>query len=125
MQSDLFTNLFSQSQPLLDTLVKANKLAIAEFEKLAALQTSTLSSYVDLCLAQLKAVSEIKDPQGVQNFYSEQLKALSTLSNKLIEDSQTLAQLGVDIRNDFSKLVEESLADVVPKAAKAEVREAA
>jgi phasin family protein len=125
MSSNLFTNPFEQSYPLLDTVARVNRLGVAELEKLVTLQMSTLASYVDFSLGQMKAASEISDPKSLQAFYTQQMEALNTLRQKVLDDSQALAKLAADFREEFAKLVEENVIELVPKAAKPEAREAA
>lgn len=125
MTNNPFSNIVEQPQFLLTPLTKVNKLAIADLEKLVALQTSTLASCVDWSLGQLKAASEVSDPQSLQNFCTSQVEALNGLRQKLIDDSQNLARLGATFQSEFNKLVEESVVELVPKASQAKAHEGA
>lgn len=125
MNANLFANVFEQSQPMLETVAKVNRLAISELEKVVALQTSNVASLTDFCLGQLKAASEIRDPSSLQGFYNNQVEALNVLRQKIVDDSQALAALGVDFKNELTKLIEQGVVDLVPKAVKAEERQAA
>lgn len=125
MTNNPFSNLVEQSQSLLAPVTKINKLAIADLEKLVALQTSTLASCIDWSLGQLKATTEVSDPQSLQNFYTGQVEALNGLRQKLIDDSQNLARLGATFQGEFNKLVEESVVELVPKTSQVKAHEAA
>lgn len=115
--NDVFAKAIEQTKPFLAPVVKSNKLAVANVEKLVALQLSSLQSYVDLGVNQLKEAAEVSSPQSLQAFYNQQLKAAETLRQKLVEDGKALVELGVGAKAEFEALAKENLAELNSKAA--------
>ena len=125
MSNELFTNVLSQTPELPATVVKANKLAAANIEKLTAWQIETVKSYIDLGLGRLKAAAEVTDSESLQAFYNDQLAVAKTVQEKLVNDSKALGELSADIKADIEKLVQESTVELTPKASKPASRKAA
>lgn len=115
--NEIFANAFEQAKPFLASAVKSNKLAVANLEKVVALQLSSLQSYVDLGVNQLKEAAEISDPQSLQAFYDKQLKAAETLRQKLVADSKALVELSVGAKAELDDLAKENLAELQKKTA--------
>ena len=125
MVNELFNNVLSQTPELPATVVKANKLAAANLEKVTAWQIAAVKSYVDLGLGRLKAATEITDPKGLQAFYNDQLEVAKTVQEKLLNDSKILGELSANIKADLDQLVQGSTVEPSPKASKTGGRKAA
>ncbi|TCO83519.1 phasin family protein [Plasticicumulans lactativorans] len=116
--SDVFATALEQYKTFVAPVVKANKLAVAGFEKLVAFQFATAQSYADLSLARLKAAAEVEDVKGLQAFYTAQLDTVAALRQKLLDDAKALTDLGNGFKAEFDKLAEETAAEL-PKAVQA------
>ena len=125
MYNELFANATNQIPALPANLLKANKLAVANIEKLATWQIASVKSYIDLGLDRLKAATEVTDVKSLQTFYNDQVKAVSALPQKVLEDSKTLANLGAGIKTDFEKLTKDTIAELSSKTTKTTPRKAA
>ena len=125
MSNELFANVFSQTPELPAAVVKANKLAAANIEKLTAWQIEVVKSYIDLGLGRLKAAIEVTDSKSLQAFYNDQLEVAKVVQEKLVNDSKALGELSADIKADLEKLVQESSVELSPKATKTGSRKAA
>jgi phasin family protein len=99
----------TKSQP--QSVVNANKLFVANLEKLVNFQMGILQSYKDMWLNQLKAAAEITDAQGLQQFYGRQTEVASTLRQKMMDDAKALADLGTSFKADFDKLAKDSVVE--------------
>lgn len=121
--NDLFKNV-ALPVALPAAVVKANKLAVANTEKLVAFQMGVLRAYVDLGLSRLKAASEVSDLKGLQAFYADQVELAKVVSQKLVADSKALTELGAGFKADFDALSKDFAAELAPVVAKP-VRKAA
>ena len=125
MSNELFTNVLSQTPELPTAVVKANKLAAANLEKLTTWQIKTVKSYIDLGLDRLKAATEVTDSESLQAFYKDQLEVAKTVQEKLVDDSKALGELSAAIKADLEKLVQESTVEPSSKTSKTGSRKAA
>lgn len=125
MYNELFNNVLSQTPELPATVVKANKLAAANVEKLTAWQIEAVKPYVDLGLGRLKAATEITDPKSLQAFYNDQLEVARIVQEKLLNDSKALGELSANFKADFDQLIQGNAVEPSPKARKTGGRKAA
>lgn len=112
-----FANVFAQFQSFQAPVVKANKLAVANFEKLVDFQFNAFRSYVDLTVEQLKAASEVNDPKSLQDFLAGRVEVANVVRQKVLDDTKALADLNAGFLAEFSKLAEENVAEVSDKVA--------
>ena len=118
MSDNIFAAFTDQSKLFLEPLAKMNALAISNLEKAINFQMSALQSYSSLGLKQLKNAGQISDAESLQDYGTSQIEFLGTLSKKIIEDAKNLTDLGLDIKNDFEALLQETqeAASRAPKA---------
>lgn len=64
--------------------------------KAANIHLDAIRKLTDLGLKNARAVLEIRDPQGLQQFIQGQTEAASTFSNQVQEDTRKLMDLGQD-----------------------------
>lgn len=119
--NELFTRSFEQSQTYLLPVVKTNRLWVANLEKLINFQISTLQSYVDLGLGQMKTAAEISSYQELQGFLGGQVEFATNLRQKLLDDAKVFADLSASFKADLDKLTEENVSELTEKATKAVV----
>lgn len=113
-----FANVFAQFQSFQAPVAKANKLAVANFEKLVGFQFNAFRSYVDLSVEQLKAASEVNDSKSLQDFLAGRAEVANVVRQKVLDDAKALADLNAGFLAEFSKLAEENVAEVSDKVAK-------
>lgn len=118
MSNDKLAPVLEQSQALLAPVVKTNKLAVAQLEKLVAFQKNALPSYVDLGLERLKAAATVDSPQSLQDFLTGQVEAVTTLRHKLIDDAKALTELSAGFQAEISELAKENASELSNQAAK-------
>ena len=114
MYKDLLPNVDMFVAPV----VKTNKLAVANLEKLVAFQISSLQTYVDISLAQMKSAAEVSNLQELQAFYKSQMDVAANLRQKVMDDFKALTDLGNGFKDDFTKLAEENVSELKVKAEK-------
>lgn len=111
-----FVNIFEQSQDFVAPVVKANKQAVANLEKLVSFQVNALQSYADLGIERLKAAAEVNNPQDLQAFLKGQVEAANALRQKGQADAKALAELISGFQAEFNAQVQDNVAEVGSKA---------
>ncbi|MGO4739170.1 phasin family protein [Bosea sp. 2KB_26] len=106
---ELSNNLMEPWKNSLTVAVETNRLALDNAQKLGVLQMGLLRSCMDLGFARLKAAAEIKDTDDLLAFQAGQIEAAMSLSEKLIDDSKALADLGEGIMEECGRLTEEAI----------------
>lgn len=117
MSNELFFNVFDKSSSVPASVVKANKLTVANFEKLVAFQMSSFQYYVDLGLTRVKDAAGVSNLQEWQDFVSGQMEFAHVLNQKVFDDAKTLREFGADFQADFDHLVKQVL-ESAPEAIK-------
>lgn len=125
MYEEMFTKNFAQAENFIEPIVKANKVALTNLEKLVNFQMSALQSYVDLGMEQLRAASEINSPQALQTYMSKQVETSNVLRQKLLDDAKALVDLGNGFKDEFAKLAEDNVKELVKSVPKAPAKKAA
>lgn len=109
MANETLTKISEQYQNFLGPVIKANKLSAVNLEALVNFQMSALQSYVDMAMSRMKTAADISDPASLQAFLTSQAEAISSLQQKFMDDTKTLADLMTRFKTEFEKLVRESL----------------
>jgi phasin family protein len=94
-----------------------NQLAVNHFEKLVALNFESAKAYGELGVAQLKAVSEVQDFDGLQSLVTRQNDVVKQMGEKLAADALAVVELSKSFNMDAQKIAKESLSAVSAKAA--------
>lgn len=121
MYEEMFSKNFPQVENFIEPAIKANKLAVDNFEKLVNFQMDAFQSYVDLGIEQMKAAAEINGPQAFQTYFSKQIETGNVLRQKILDDTKALVDLGNGFKEDFAKLAEanaKEFAKAAPKTVK-------
>jgi len=107
--NDVLTKMGEQYQNILSPVIKANKLSAANLEALVNFQMNALQAYVDMAMTRMKAAAEINDPASLQTFLTSQAETISSLNQKVMDDSKALGSLVGRFKTEFDNLVKESL----------------
>lgn len=97
-------------------VVKANKLFVANLEKLTDFQFDTLRAYSDVGLSRLKAAVEITDVEGLTAYAEASVAVAKDLGAKVQADAEALADLLNGFKAGFEALVAESSTEVAVSA---------
>lgn len=119
MYDEIFNKSFANTDQLVEPVVKANKLAVTNFEKLVSFQMNAMQTYVDMGLEQLKAAAEVNSPQTFQSFWSKQVEMSNVLRQKVLDDTKALVDLGNGMKDEFTKLAEDNVKEISQAAPKA------
>ena len=118
MYNDMFAPLMQNASALPAPMIKANKLVVAEVERLVNFQMGALRYYVDIVLNQLKAAAEISDVSGLQEFSKGQVEVANKVRQRVMDDTKALTELCTDFKADLDALAKESAEELdIKKAA--------
>ena len=117
--SEALEKAYSQTGNFIGPMVKMNKTAVHNLEKVVDFQLKSWHKYVDFGMSQLKAAAEIDGPKALQSFMGQQMESANELRQYMIEDFKSLTELSSEIREDMSKIAEENTKDMKSAANKA------
>ncbi|NUY56810.1 MULTISPECIES: phasin family protein [Salinivibrio] len=109
MYTDMFKAFSEQSEKALAPYVNFNKLVAKNVETLTELQMNAMRTYSSLGLEQMKAASEVKDVTSMTSFSSQQLAALTKLSQQMMDDSTKLQNIAKEFKEDIDKITAENM----------------
>lgn len=89
---------------------KFNALVVANVEKLVQFQLAAVETYSQIGLQQLRAALEVRDPQSLQAYVSNQQQVAKVVGEKLANDAKALAGLGQAFGAEVQQLVKENVA---------------
>lgn len=125
MTNEMFENFTAQLQTALAPAQELNKLYFYNVEKLVEIQLNSARDYAEICLDQFRSVSEINDQKGLEAFISKQTETFKHIGEKVMADSQAVANIGTEFSTEAQKIAEKSVevasaaVNVAPVAKKA------
>ncbi len=117
MKLNSYADFVEQYKNALAPVQKLSALGIENVEKLAALQLKSIDAYSKLAISQLKAALEVQDVAGFQAYLADQQTVVKTVSEKLVADAKSVAELGEKFSAEAQKVAKESFEAVGLKAA--------
>lgn len=125
MTNEIFEKFTAQVQTVLAPVQELNKLYFYNVEKLVEIQLNSARDYAEICLDQFRSVSEINDQKGLEAFITKQGETFKHIGEKVIADSQAVANIGTEFSTEAQKIAEKSVeaaaaaVNVAPVAKKA------
>lgn len=117
--SDTISKMYSQMQNFADPMVKANKMAAENLEKVIDFQLKTFQKYTDMSLQAIKAAAEIDSPSAFQAYVSKQVEAATAVRQEMLEDFKAWTEISTDIREDMQKFADDRIKNGKAAATKA------
>ncbi len=114
---NLFNKAMETPQALPESLLKANKLFIANMENILVFQVNAFKSYMDMGVNQLRAAAEITDLESLYDFYKRQAEIAETMQHKLMNDARIMSGMATHFQTEIEHLTKTALDEVLPKAA--------
>lgn len=105
MYEDLMKDVQEKIQPAID-VAEVNKKAL---ETLFALQSEYVTDFVDSSVAQLKALSEVKEPKEAVEL---QVKFFKELEGKMTDVAEKEMAALAEAKVEISEIVEKSLSEI-------------
>ena len=121
MQDNIINAFAEQAKSMYAPLTKLNTLMVDNMEKMTEFQLTTIKSYAELSIDQMKKAVEIKDAESLRSFSSAQAEVASTVNKKIMEDAKILS----DLANDFKGQVESVWKEATAEGTKAPEKKAA
>lgn len=106
--------VFVKPEVFFGPFIKANRVSVANVERLVNFYQGILPGYVDLGLNQLKAAVEVSDIESAQAFAKSQFEAVRVLHKMLVNDSNVLVELVKGFTADYNDVVRESAPEFTP-----------
>jgi phasin family protein len=85
-----------------------NALAIANMEKIADLQLKFFGDSLKAGVEQLKSVAAVTDAEGFKSYVNSQVAVSKQFTERSIEDSRTVAELGNSYAAEVQKVVKDA-----------------
>lgn len=86
-----------------------NVLAIQNLEKLVDMQLSYLEDSARAGVEQLKTAAAINDAEGFKNYITTQVETSRKFTERALEDSRTVAELGTGYATEVQKVMQDAL----------------
>lgn len=110
MYDNIFKTMTDQTEKAMAPFIKYNQLVVKNVEEATQIQLEALKACVDTSVEQLKGASEISDMQSLIEFNVKQVEAITSLSQKMIEDGKKIAKIGQDFKTEIEDLTSETMA---------------
>ena len=110
--------VFVKPEVVFGSVVKANRVAVANLENLVGFYQGILPGYVELGLNRLKAAVQVADVESAQAFAKGQVEAVKILHKMLVNDGNVLAELVKGFTTDYTGAVRESAPEFAPATVK-------
>ena len=124
MTNEIFEKFTAQAQTFFAPVQELNKLYIYNIEKLFEIQLNSARDYTEICLEQMRSASDITDQKALESFLSKQGDTFKSIGEKVIADSQAVANIGSQFSTEAQKIAEKSVeaataaVNMAPSAAK-------
>jgi len=109
MTNEIFEKFTAQVQTVFAPVQELNKLYVYNIEKLFEIQLNSARDYTEICLEQMRSASEITDQKALESFLSKQGETFKTIGEKVIADSQAVANIGSQFSAEAQKIAEKSV----------------
>ena len=116
MNNEMFAKFTTQAQNVFAPLQNLNKLYVHNIEKLFEIQLNSARDYTEICLEQMRSACEITDQKALEAFLGKQGETFKTIGEKVIADSQAVANIGSQFSTEAQKIAEKSIEDVTTAA---------
>ena len=94
---------------LVNSALEVNKIAIAEIEKLCALQRDSLAYYQELGVKQLQTIAEVQGVDDVKKIFSHSIATSGDIAKRVLEDLKNVVSRGNEFKSAVTDTVKSSL----------------
>ena len=89
-----FNQFTTEPQQMFEPWNKLNQAFLKNAERMTEFSLSTMRSYSEMGLANMRQVAGIDSPESAQDFSSKQAEMLNEISQKMLADAQRMTELG-------------------------------
>ena len=112
MTGKIFSLYSEQTNRFLNPAREFNKLAVAQFEKLAQLQLASVQEYTELGLAQIKSASTVRDASDVQDHLGRQNEILKSVGEKFAADARAMFDLSRNFGEETQQIARDGVSAI-------------
>jgi phasin family protein len=87
-----------------------NALAVENVEKVIGIQMKYIEDSAKLGIESLKGAAAIDDVEGLRTYLTKQAEVSKELSERALNDSKTVMELGKSYTNEVQKIMKDALA---------------
>ena len=109
MFAQMFNTAVEQSKTLFEPAIQANQMATRQLQKLGQKQLSLINEYSSIGFEQLENASKITSLDDIKGLADEQVKNSRSASDKLLNDSMQMVELGVEFTSEWQQLIAENV----------------
>lgn len=103
-----YMNQFNEStQKMFEPWAKLNQAFLKNAEMMTEFSLSTIKSYAEMGLENMRQVSKIDSKESAENFSSQQAEMLNNISQKMLADAQRMTQLGSNMHDEVMQVMNE------------------
>ena len=101
-----YINQFNENtQKIFAPWINLNKAIVKNAEQMAEFSLSTLRTYTEMGLDNMRQLAEIDSTEAARNFSSKQPEVLSHLSQQILADAQRLTELGSKMQDEVMNVM--------------------
>jgi len=102
------TNMNEQFEKYITPVRELNALAIANIEKIADLQLKYIEDSFKAGVEQMKSAATVTDAEGLKSYVNAQVAVSKQFTERTMEDSRAVAELGNSYASEVQKVVKET-----------------
>ena len=109
-----------QTEKYLEPVKEMNALALENVEKLLDIQLKSINDTTRLGVEQLKSAADIKDIDGLKQYFTNQAELVKSLGERFVKDTQAALELGTSYTDKVQQIVTDTIKpETIMKAATA------
>jgi len=112
----MMQSTYDQTRRFAAPMVKTNRLMVAKLEEMVSFQFDALYAYSELAMSRLKAATDIRSVEDLQDFYRGQMEAAGTLQRMMLNHVRTLAEITTGMQSDFAQRFQENTRELSNKS---------
>ena len=114
-----------QTEKYLEPVKEMNALALENVEKLLDIQLKSINDTTRLGVEQLKSAADIKDIDGLKQYFTNQAELVKSLGERFVKDTQAALELGTSYTDKVQQIVTDTIKpETIMKAASARTESA-
>ena len=104
---DFMNQFTAEPQQMFEPWNKLNQAFLKNAERMTEFSLSTMRSYSEMGLANMRQVAGIDSPESAQDFSSKQAEMLNEISQKMLADAQRMTELGNSMHEEVMQVMGE------------------
>jgi len=121
---DFLKDLNDKTKDTFGPVAKFSELMTQSVQDALKVQMESTKKYSEFTVGQFKALSEVRDTESLQKFFTEQMNAFGRLNEQMMSDIQSLAETGSKFREELEGIMNPSEPEVDKKATNAKASKA-